>query len=68
MKRFDKIIVGTKDGRCFFHVLGDFTEYHDISSMEYAHPELKDYVQNNRVELERALLQQRELMSADSYV
>lgn len=68
MKRFDKIIIGTKDGRCFFHVLGDVTEYHDMASMEYAHPELKEYIQNNRIELERTLLQQQEIMSADAYV
>ena len=68
MKRFDKIIVGIKEGRCFFHVLGDAKEYHDMESMEYAHPELKKYIQDNRIELERTLLQQREIMSADAYV
>ena len=56
----EKIIVGTKDGRVFFHTLLDKKEYYDLDSIVYAHPELTDYIEKNRIDLNMSLLRQKE--------
>lgn len=47
---------------CFFHVLGDFVEYHDLESILIAHPELSLFIEQNKLELHRALLRQGEIL------
>lgn len=67
MKRYGKIVIDSKENRCFFHVLGDVIEYHDVTSLERAHPELRDEIEEKRVELECELLRQRELLSVEVF-
>lgn len=61
-KVLGRIMVDSKEGRCFFHVLGDYKEFYDIESMGNAHPEEKAFIELNRYELERILSRECELV------
>ena len=59
---YGKIKIDTAEDRCFYHILGDYVEYCDLDSIIIAHPELEEIVKLHRFELERELLQQKELL------
>ena len=61
-KVLGKIMVDSKEGRCFFHVLGDCKEFYDIESMGNAHPEESAFIELNKRELNRSLYQAQEMM------
>ena len=54
------IIVGTKERRVFFHVNRDKREYYDLESIIISHPELTDYIEKNRIELNMELFRHQE--------
>jgi len=60
--RSKKIHVSVADGTCFFHVLGDSVRYYDLDSLLLKHPELAEYVTENKFPLMEKLMKQRELM------
>ncbi len=59
-----KIEIVKKGNRIFFRVEGDVTEFCDLENLLLNHPELESDVTKNRFELERVLMQQRELKHA----
>lgn len=59
---YGTIKVDAAENRCFYHVLGDSVEYGDLESVATAHPELEEIIKVHRFELERELLQQKELL------
>lgn len=59
-----KIEIVKKKNRIFYKVETDMTEYYDLENLVYNHPELENYVAENKIELERVLMQQRELKQA----
>lgn len=59
-----KIEIVKKGNRIFYKVEGDSTEFFDLDNLIYNHPELENDVTNNRLELERVYMQQRELKQA----
>lgn len=59
-----KIEIVKKGNRIFYKVEGDSTEFYDLDNLKNNHPELEDFVNDNRIELERVLMQQRELKNA----
>lgn len=59
-----KIEIVKKRNRIFYKVEKDMTEYYDLENLVYNHPELENYVAENKIELERVLMQQRELKQA----
>lgn len=63
-----KISIGHQNGGLFFHVMGDNTRYFDLTSLERSHPELSNFINENRYDLERNLLQRREELDAYNYV
>lgn len=63
-KVLGKIMVDSKEGRCFFHVLGDCKEFYDVESMENAHPEESAFIELNKNELNRYLYQTQEMLKA----
>lgn len=60
----NKIEIVKKGNRIFYKVEEDMTEYYDLENLVYNHPELENYVAENKIELERVLMQQRELKQA----
>lgn len=62
-KVIGRIMVDSKDGRCFYHVLGDCKEFYDIESMETAHPEEKAFIELNKYELMRALYRAQKIIN-----
>lgn len=62
-----KISIGHQNGGMFFHIMGDNTKYFDLISLERSHPELSGFINDNRYDLERNLLQRREELDAYSY-
>jgi len=62
---YGKIKTDTAEDRCFYHVLGDNIEYGDLESVILAHPELEENIELHRFELERELLQQKELLGIE---
>lgn len=58
-----KIKVSIGDDRCFFHIYGDQVKYFDLDSLAIKHPDMKEYIELNRFELERSLQKQREQMN-----
>lgn len=63
-KVLGKIMVDSKEGKCFFHVLGDCKEFYDVESMENAHPEESAFIELNRHELNCCLYQAQEMLKA----
>ena len=59
---FGTILIDAKKDKCFYHVLGDETEFYDLYSLVSSHPEQSAFVELNRHELERGLLKQKEIM------
>lgn len=59
-----KIQIAGKNGKVFYKVTGDNTEFYDLDNLLLNHPELTSEVIKNRIELERVLMQQRELRDA----
>ena len=59
-----KIEIVKKENRIFYRVEGDVTEFYDLENLLLNHPELENDVTKNRFELERVLMQQRELKQA----
>lgn len=57
-----KISVSIEEDRCFYHVLGDKRKYFDLYSLQARHPELSSYCKKNKLELQRDLLKQKELL------
>lgn len=60
----NKIEIVKKGNRIFFRVENDVTEYFDLENLVRNHPELKNEVEKNKIELERVLMQFRELKNA----
>lgn len=58
----NKISVSVGNDRCFFHVLGDNYKFYDLYSLQMRHPELDDYCKLHKLELQRELLKQNELL------
>lgn len=58
-------MIGHLNDEFFYHLLGDSTRYYDLESLSRIHPELSDYIQNHRYELESRLFQNREELTAD---
>ena len=57
-----KITVSVAEDRCFFHVFGDSYKYFDLQYLQINHPDLRDYCEKNKLELQREFLKQKELM------
>lgn len=57
-----KITVSVAEDRCFFHVFGDSYKYFDLQYLQINHPDLRDYCEKNKLELQRDFLKQKELM------
>ena len=64
-KIYGKIKIDTVEDRCFYHVLRDYIEYGDLESVVVVHPELEETIKKHRFDLERELLQQRELLGIE---
>ena len=62
---YGTIKIETAENSCFYHVLGDCVEYGDLASIAAAHPDLEKVIDVHRFELERALLQQKELLGIE---
>lgn len=61
-----KISISIEKDRCFYHVLGDKRKYFDLYSLQARHPELSDYCEKNKFELNRELLKQKELLNTEN--
>ena len=59
---YGTVKVEIKEGRCFYHASGDSIEYYDLESLVMKHPELKSFVENFHVELQREYFRQKELL------
>jgi len=57
-----KITVSVAEDRCFFHVFGDSYKYFDLQYLQINHPDLRDYCEKNKLELQREFFKQKELM------
>ena len=55
-----KITVSVAEDRCFFHVFGDSYKYFDLQYLQINHPDLRDYCEKNKLELQREFLKQKE--------
>ena len=47
-----KITVSVAEDRCFFHVFGDSYKYFDLQYLQINHPDLRDYCEKNKLELQ----------------
>lgn len=56
------ILVFAIDGDVYFQVGDDKRKYYDLDGVEFAHPELRTYIYENRFRLNREFLQKRELL------
>lgn len=64
MQNLQKISIGKKDDRVFFHVIGDNTEYMDIDSIIRNHAEMTDEIEAQRFDLARKINRAREESNA----
>ena len=65
---FDKITISHDDVDCYFHLLGENRKYLDLESLALEHPEVSDYIEQHRYELQRGLYQLRELIETHETV
>lgn len=56
------IFVVAIEGEVYFQVKHDNRKYFDLDGIEYAHPELRNHIYENRYNLNRELMQKRELL------
>lgn len=56
------ILVFAINGDVYFKVRNDERKYYDLDGAEFAHPELRTYIYENRFRLNREYMQKRELL------
>jgi hypothetical protein len=65
--RFGKLMITAKDSKCFYHVLGDYKEYYDLTSIDLEHPELHDFIQKQKYTIEMAFFRKKKLNIDEKY-
>lgn len=60
------VILGSDAEGSFFYVEGDSMKYYDLDCLVYYHPEETEYVQKNRFDLERKMIQCKEKLGVNA--
>ena len=62
----ERRVILKKEGKeIFFHVDGDSMKYYDLECLVFYHPEMVQYVKKYRINLERRMLQAKEMVEQE---
>lgn len=63
MDKYVMVIVSSVGNRCFYHALGDHTEFYDLDSLISVHPEFSNFVSERKHLLEMEFLRKKEQLN-----